>query len=44
MIVDDKAVDMADTSNDFFVTQGDIGRPKCEVLVENLLEMNPDDV
>jgi len=30
--------------NDFFVTVDDIGKPKAEVALAMLLEMNPDDV
>ena len=43
-IVDDKLVDQSDMGNDFFVTVDDIGKPKAEVALAMLLEMNPDDV
>lgn len=43
-IVDDKLVDLRDCGNDFFVTTEDVGKPKCEVTLALLREMNPDDV
>jgi len=43
-IVDDKCVEQRDLGNDFFVTVDDIGKPKAEVALAMLLEMNPDDV
>ena len=43
-IVDDKLVEERDCGNDFFVTVDDIGKPKSEVTLALLREMNPDDV
>ena len=43
-IVDDKIVEARDLGNDFFVTAESLGRPKAEVILEFLLEMNPEDV
>ena len=43
-IVDDKLVSQRDCGNDFFVTMEDIGKPKAEVTLGLLTEMNPDDV
>jgi len=44
MIVGDKLVEERDLGNDFFVTKAHVGKNKAEVLVEMLIEMNPDDV
>lgn len=43
-VVDDKMVEQRDFGNDFFVTVDDIGKPKSEVTIGLLTEMNPDDV
>lgn len=43
-IVDDKIVEARDLGNDFFVTADSIGKPKAQVILEFLLEMNPEDV
>ena len=37
-------VDIADLSSTFFYSPEDVGKNKAEILLENLLEMNPDDV
>lgn len=41
-IVDDAQVQLADFGHDFFVTREDFGRPKCQVICEMMMEMNPD--
>ena len=33
-----------DLGNNFFVTVEDLGKPKSKVLLDNLLELNPEDV
>lgn len=43
-IVDDKNVVESDLGNDFFVTADSIGKPKASVILDFLLEMNPEDV
>lgn len=37
-------VGIADLSSTFFYSPDDIDKNKAEILLENLLEMNPDDV
>lgn len=37
-------VDISDLSSTFFYSPEDVGKNKAEILLENLLEMNPDDV
>lgn len=41
-IVDSCAVEAADLANNFFVSPETIGRPRAEVVMELLTEMNPD--
>lgn len=41
-IVDDAAVGLADVSNNFFVSESSLGRPRAEVAAEMLAEMNDD--
>ena len=43
-IVDDKRVEERDLGNDFFVTAESVGSPKAQVILDLLLEMNPEDV
>ena len=40
--MDDHRVTTEDRGNNFFVTEDSIGRPRCEVVKELLMEMNPD--
>jgi len=44
LIVDDKKVEARDLGHDFFVTTESIGFAKAQVILNLLLEMNPDDV
>ncbi|CAK9018868.1 NEDD8-activating enzyme E1 regulatory subunit, partial [Durusdinium trenchii] len=41
-VVDDGKVDVADTSNNFFVTADAVGKPRAEVTCGLLNELNPD--
>lgn len=41
-IVDEVCVTNSDFGHEFFVTREDIGRPKCQVICEMMLEMNSD--
>ncbi len=41
-IVDDAVVSAADVASNFFVRRSDLGRPRCEVVKELLVHMNPD--
>ena len=43
-IVDDKRVEERDLGNDFFVTADSVGSAKAQVILDLLLEMNPEDV
>ena len=43
-IVDSGKVCEQDLGNNFFVTIEDVGKNKAQVLLENLLELNPEDV
>jgi len=40
-VVDDAKVQVSDLGNNFFVTKKDVGRPRAEVVMENMIEMNP---
>jgi amyloid beta precursor protein binding protein 1 len=41
-VVDSHKVTKRDCGNNFFVSHEDIGKPRCQVVSELLLEMNPD--
>jgi amyloid beta precursor protein binding protein 1 len=41
---DEGKVELEDLSTCFFYAPEDVGRPRAEALIENLVEMNPDDV
>ncbi|OQR92231.1 SUMO-activating enzyme (SAE) [Thraustotheca clavata] len=41
-ICDGQTVCKADLGNNFFVTEADLGRPRAQVVMEWMLEMNPD--
>jgi NEDD8-activating enzyme E1 regulatory subunit len=41
-IVDDVVVSQRDVYNNFFVTAADIGKPRAQAVLDNLLEMNDD--
>jgi len=41
-IVDDKIITEADVENNFFTPQTHLGKKRGEVILELLLEMNPD--
>jgi amyloid beta precursor protein binding protein 1 len=43
-IVDNNVVQKSDIQENFFISQTDIGKPRGEVCLENLLELNPNDV
>uniref|UniRef100_A0A915DQY2 THIF-type NAD/FAD binding fold domain-containing protein n=1 Tax=Ditylenchus dipsaci TaxID=166011 RepID=A0A915DQY2_9BILA len=40
-IVDDAVIGQTDLGQNFFMTESDIGKPRAEVVVKNLLELNP---
>jgi len=40
-VVDDAKVEVSDLGNNFFVTKQDLGRSRAEVVMENMIEMNP---
>ena len=43
-VVDDKKVEARDLGNDFFVTEESVGQSKAQVVLDLMLEMNPEDV
>ena len=43
-IVDNTLTSQSDLTDNFFITQNDIGKPRSKAILSNLLELNPDDV
>ena len=43
-MVDERLVELADTGQNFFLPESEVGAPRAKVMCENLLELNPDDV
>jgi amyloid beta precursor protein binding protein 1 len=41
-IVDDRKISSEDLKNNFFVDAGDVGKVRGEIVLKNLLELNPD--
>jgi amyloid beta precursor protein binding protein 1 len=41
-IVDDKKISSEDLKNNFFVDAGDVGKSRGEIVLKNLLELNPE--
>ena len=44
VLVDDKNIDQEDLKENFFINQGDLGKNRAEIALQNLLELNPEDV